>query len=293
MCKTMTRNPETSAWQQPFLSAIDARLLQILNEMPWSYPDIQPSLEYALLGGGKRLRPLLLLCCLEALQQPLTLGLSAACAVEMIHVFSLIHDDLPAMDDDDMRRGRPSFHRQYGEANAILAGDLLLGLAYYHMVHMEGLPAKSHMLLLRQLADIMGPQGLVMGQWAEFNTTCADVHALQGIHHLKTAKLFEVAAVMAGCLVQADDAVQARLAAIGRQLGQCYQWLDDLEDHTEDKKQQRLSLSMMGYVTFEAGCAMLEKQLDEIDRAIDVLPHPPSLHQYVAMLRGILRALYP
>jgi len=187
------------------------------------------AMRYSLLSGGKRLRPVLLLAAYRTLREDLAPALPFAAAVEMIHAYSLIHDDLPAMDNDDLRRGQPTSHRAFGEATAILAGDALLNLAFETMLG-SGLPRACQ--AARIIAEKAGAQGMIAGQMADILSEgrSPDPALVRYIHLRKTACLL-TAPVMAGLTL--SDAGQGMLEAgetYGRELGLAFQITDDLLD---------------------------------------------------------------
>ena len=199
-------------------------------------------MEYGLLAPGKRLRPLLVILAAEACGGRDTVALPAASAVEMIHAYSLIHDDLPAMDDDDLRRGRPTCHKRFGEALAILAGDALLTLAF--QVLAEGYPAATAAACCRELARGAGAAGMVGGQaddlaWENGHNGCrppAELKDLEAVHSRKTGALFRTC-LRLGILSASgerpagpDPDVWERLDSYGRCLGHAFQITDDLLD---------------------------------------------------------------
>lgn len=141
---------------------VEVALREILDQQPWPAA-LKEAVDYSLMAGGKRLRPVLVLMAVEVCEGDVAAGISAACAIEMIHTYSLIHDDLPSMDDDDLRRGRPTSHRVFGEALAILAGDALLTLAFESLSAASG-SASVTLACLRILARAAGGQGMVGGQ---------------------------------------------------------------------------------------------------------------------------------
>ncbi len=187
------------------------------------------AMRYSLLSGGKRLRPVLLLAAYQTLRDDLDSALPFAAAVEMIHAYSLIHDDLPAMDDDDLRRGQPTSHRAFGEATAILAGDALLNLAYETMLessHPRALPAA------KAIAGKAGAAGMIAGQIADVLLEGAqpDAAMVRYIHLRKTACLL-TAPITAGLLLAGADAGLIHAGeAYGQELGLSFQITDDLLD---------------------------------------------------------------
>lgn len=194
------------------------------------------AMRYSLLAGGKRLRPLLFLAALESLGQAeasLAAYLPFACGIEMLHTYSLIHDDLPAMDDDDLRRGRPSCHKAFDEATAILAGDGLLTHCFCRLLAVDA-PAERIVRAGRYFAWQAGVGGMVAGQAldlaAENAATPLDLAGLRSIHASKTGALLEAAVVCGAILAGADERQQRALADFGRQFGLAFQITDDILD---------------------------------------------------------------
>lgn len=194
---------------------------------------LSAAMHYALSVPGKRLRPLLLLSLLECWDRPPEEGLEVAAAIEMIHTYSLIHDDLPAMDDDDLRRGQPTVHRQFNEAIALLAGDTLLTLAF-ERITTASLPAEKTVAILREITRAIGLLGMAGGQALdlEFSGT---VEQIEPIHKMKTGALIEAVFVVAALLAGLDARVAGELRAAGQDLGAAFQLADDLLDLTGDE----------------------------------------------------------
>jgi geranylgeranyl diphosphate synthase type II len=197
-------------------------------------------MEYSLLAGGKRLRPALCLAFAEMHGQSPEAVLPFAAAFELIHTYSLIHDDLPAMDDDDLRRGRPSCHKAYGEAEAILAGDALLTEAFGIMAETApAAPEKAVLSAIAEAAFAAGSAGMVGGQMLDMDytgktdVTLAQVAAMQA---KKTGALIRAACVCGAVLAQAPPGEVDRAAAYGRSLGAAFQIADDILDVTGDEK---------------------------------------------------------
>ena len=201
---------------------------------------LREAMLYSLHAGGKRLRPVLVLAVLEAFGKPLALGMPVACAVEMIHTYSLIHDDLPAMDDDDLRRGRPTNHKVYGEAMAILAGDALLTHAFETVCQVlgEGVPAARVVQIVQELAAFAGAKGMVGGQSADMEGENRELtlEELQYIHRHKTGDLL-VFCVRAGALLAGATAPQlAALTVYAERIGLAFQIQDDILDVVGDEE---------------------------------------------------------
>jgi geranylgeranyl diphosphate synthase type II len=220
--------------------AVEGALRAWLRLIAGGPANLRAAVEYSLLAPGKRLRPILVLLAADACGGSDEVAMPAACAVEMVHAYSLIHDDLPAMDDDDVRRGQPTCHKEFGEALAILAGDALLTLAFHVLA--EGMPAPSAVACCRELARGAGAAGMVGGQVADLQWD-GRIHStmsgpptlshLQVMHGQKTGELF-VACLRMGCFAaygerRPDDRI-AQLEAFGRSFGQLFQVTDDLLD---------------------------------------------------------------
>ncbi len=193
---------------------------------------LKEATRYSLLGGGKRIRPILCLSACRAaggLEAP---ALTAACALEMIHCYSLIHDDLPAMDDDDLRRGRPSLHRAFDEGTAILAGDALLTLAFEVVAADRSLSASRAREIIGELASAAGDRGMVGGQQADLDAEGREIsrEELSRIHSRKTGALI-TASVVAGAIAGGGEQdLTGLMRDYGREIGLAFQIKDDLLD---------------------------------------------------------------
>jgi len=214
--------------------AIDGTLDRLLAGDPLSPPRILEAARYAVLGGGKRLRPTLLVLSGEALGGRREDLLPAAGAVEMIHAFSLVHDDLPALDDDALRRGRPTVHVRFDEATAILAGDALLNLAFETLARWpEGNGwSRRKLEAIRILGAAVGMSGMIGGQVLdlEFEGKDASTEDLERIHRLKTGALITACCVAGGLLAGGGRAEIEALDGYGRALGLAFQITDDILD---------------------------------------------------------------
>ncbi|MCU0225069.1 MAG: polyprenyl synthetase family protein [Acidobacteria bacterium] len=200
--------------------------------------ELVDAMRYALLGGGKRLRPLLTLAACRACGGAAEAALPAALAIELIHAYSLVHDDLPAMDDDDLRRGRPTTHKVYGEALGILAGDALQTRAF-ELLARAPLPGATVAQQVAALAAAAGPAGMAGGQALDLAAEGkpADADAVARIGRMKTGALltacFELGALAAG----APPELRARLVRCGAQVGEAFQIQDDILDLTASTEQ--------------------------------------------------------
>ena len=218
-------------------AAIEAYLPRALRSISDSPGSLIEAVRYSLLAPGKRLRPLLVVLACEALEGGDAAAMPAATAVEMVHTYSLIHDDLPAMDDDDLRRGRPTCHKQFGEATAILAGDALLTLAFDVLA--DNYPAATAAACCRELARGAGAAGMVGGQVEDLaweNQPTGKVADLERIHATKTGALFRASLRMGAFAAHGErpggpePAVLSALDEFGRGFGLAFQITDDLLD---------------------------------------------------------------
>lgn len=220
----------------PLRQRIEARLSEYVAQKPDCPARLQEAMAYSLLAGGKRLRPLLVLLACDACGGSIESALSAACALEMVHTYSLIHDDLPAMDDDEFRRGRPTSHVVFGDALAILAGDGLLTLAFETIAQNSADKTVAAECCL-ELASAAGWQGMVAGQAADLEAEhqgIADLDQLEAIHRRKTGRLLCCALTMGARIARASEDWRNRLQSYGLAVGLAFQITDDLLDVAGD-----------------------------------------------------------
>lgn len=222
--------------------------------------DLVAAMRYSLFAGGKRIRPILVLAAVEAAGGNARDAMFAACAVEMVHTYSLIHDDLPAMDDDDYRRGVPTCHRKFGEATAILAGDALLTLAFDVLSDSgsdSNIVAKVRIMMIHELARAAGWTGMVGGQQVDVASegTEPDLPTLQYIHTHKTGAMIRCSVLLGGFASNADDALINSLRTYGERLGLAFQVVDDILDitsTTEELGKDQGSDASRGKMTYPA-----------------------------------------
>jgi geranylgeranyl pyrophosphate synthase len=214
---------------------VETELNRLLPESTTPPRKIHEAIRWSVFAGGKRFRPALLIATGQTFDASLVRLLDTACAFEMVHTYSLIHDDLPAMDDDDLRRGRPTAHVRFDEATAILAGDALQTLAFRTIARHEVLEPEVRVRLISELAEAAGtPYGMVAGQAHDLEAEARPVKSaeLEEIHRLKTGALI-VAAVRCGAIIaRATEAEVDAITNYARQLGLLFQITDDLLDVT-------------------------------------------------------------
>ena len=215
---------------------VEAALQAQLDRCEGAPATLRDAMAYSLMAGGKRLRPILALAACEAVGARPDEAIEAACAVEFVHTYSLIHDDLPAMDDDDFRRGRPTAHKKFGEAVAILAGDALCAEAF--RVAAEKRKGREERVadVVYELARAAGAVGMVGGQVIDIEATGKkiSIEELEVLHRAKTGELLLVAVRAGARMGGADAAALERLTVYGRALGLAFQIVDDVLDITAD-----------------------------------------------------------
>lgn len=279
------------------ISGLVTSRLRTIFPAEWEIPvNLHESMQYSLMAGGKRLRPLLVIAAAESLGGRREAALPVACAVEMVHTYSLIHDDLPAMDDDDFRRGKPTNHKVFGEAMAILGGDGLLTHAFYSVVeaHREhGVPAEAVLSIVEELSQFSGPVGMVGGQAADMEGEqgITSLEQLQYIHKHKTGDLIVFCLKAGGRIAGASAAQLEALETYGRNIGLAFQIQDDILDLVGDEsklgkktqsdvKQQKVtypyfigldaSRAEMERLTLEAKQIVLTGLISEPDRLLQI-----------------------
>lgn len=239
MTSTQDLTPTTTAFDLvAYLRERQPRVEMALDEaIRPAYPDtIYAAMRYSLLAGGKRLRPILCLASCELIGGSIDLVMPMACALEMVHTMSLIHDDLPAMDNDDYRRGKLTNHKVYGEDIAILAGDGLLAYAFEHIaIHTQGVSADRVLKAIAHLARAVGANGLVGGQVVDLESEAKpdiSVETLTYIHNHKTGALLKSCVVCGAILAGATESEIEKLAKFAHNIGLAFQIIDDILDIT-------------------------------------------------------------
>lgn len=249
--------PDFQSYLQQQSCHINALLQNFLPAPVTGAERLNQAMNYSLLLGGKRIRPLLAFASAEAVGGATQATEVAACALEAVHAYSLIHDDLPAMDDDDLRRGQPTCHKAFDEATAILAGDALQALAFEHLANAD-IPASQALALLRELGHAAGAQGMVAGQALDLSAVNRQIQLeqLETMHRHKTGALIEAAVAMGAISSRADIApFLPSLRRYAQAIGLAFQVQDDILDVISDTatlgKQQGadIELNKPTYVT--------------------------------------------
>ncbi|MGA1871627.1 MAG: polyprenyl synthetase family protein [bacterium] len=269
---------------------IESWLVKLLPKADTYPQSIHQAMHYTLFAGGKRIRPILAIACSESLGYDIEKVLPSACALELIHTYSLIHDDLPAMDNDDMRRGKPSNHKVFGEAIAILAGDALLTYAFYIVSNSHGLKRLSpdiSLKIIQELSHASGICGMISGQVLDLEAEGKSINEknLQNIHQYKTAQLFRAATRIGSIPATTEEEKIEQLSSYGYLLGLAFQIIDDLHDSAQesDKGNKKATYpSVVGIEFAEKRSTELIDQavcaLDSFDSRADILR---ELAQYI------------
>ena len=257
---------------------------------------IHRAMRYSLLAGGKRLRPALVLASGEALGADTDDLMPAACAIEMIHTYSLIHDDLPAMDDDDLRRGRPTCHKAFGEAVAILAGDALLTQAFRVLAADAPLrDAERQVRVIREIATAAGTvDALIGGQVADIEGEgkAVDASMLEYIHRSKTGAMITASVVVGGIIAGGTEDQIDKLRAYGERIGLAFQIADDILDVTSTSEQlgktpgKDLAASKATYPAVHGIAASEARARELVGEAVEIVS---SLNADTQILQEIAR----
>lgn len=254
---------------------------------------VKDAMLYSLMAGGKRIRPKLLFAALECYGVKAEVGFRTAAAIEMIHTYSLIHDDLPAMDNDELRRGKPTCHKQFDEATAILAGDALLTEAIYYGATASNDPSKN-VRIAAMMAKAAGAEGMIYGQsldlQAEMNEHCT-LAELELIHHTKTGALLTLPLICAAILADRDEDIE-NWQSFGGKLGFYFQIQDDILDLTASSDELGKSTSdinnhkqtMATLLGVEQATKLAETCYIELNEMCDKFEHPEAIRSILMEL---------
>lgn len=264
---------QLDVFKEQYFESFETCLLKTVE--PVTEKRVKDAMLYSLMNGGKRVRPLLLLASLKALNSPVEDGFFIACALEYIHTYSLIHDDLPAMDNDDYRRGQLTNHKKFDEATAILAGDALQTMAFELLANAPVSNDKK-VILMSELARSAGPNGMIGGQMADIlaENKQISLDELMHIHQRKTGDLLRFAVTAATIVSECSSEGANYLVKFAESFGLAFQIHNDLQDVAQDEKLQKSTyVSLLG---FEKAKEMLEM---EINRALAYITKAKAFHQ--------------
>jgi geranylgeranyl diphosphate synthase type II len=268
---------------------IENRLNELIAEVPnLPYAHLFTAARYSLLSAAKRIRPLLLLATLRTFEAPLEAGIDPACALEMIHTYSLIHDDLPCMDNDDYRRGKPTLHKAFPESHAILTGDFLLTHAFGIICQAPHLTDGQKVALIQTISQYAGSHGMIGGQVIDLlsENSSIDWPTLEMMHYCKTACLIIASLECGAIIANASENDRKLLRSIGKKMGIAFQIIDDLLDVTgqfsqmgkltgsDAHKHKATSVSVLGIPTSQH---MAQELYQEAERELCFLTRPAPL----------------
>lgn len=266
------------------LKLIENRLKELIPNSPAYHKKLFDAATYSLFSSGKRLRPMLVLATVEAFDKDLNLAIDPACSIELIHTYSLIHDDLPCMDDDDMRRGKPTLHKAYPEWLAVLTGDYLLTYAFEIISNAKALSSKQKVNLINTLSKYSGSKGLIAGQVADlfWENKKIDFEKLKFMHLNKTAALF-IASVEFGCIVaKATKKIKSKFLEFAKNMGLSFQIFDDISDSqiqsSDIEKNKATAVTILGLDKAKDLAIDLQK------KALDILKKLPLDTSYLEKL---------
>lgn len=275
---------------------VEEKLLTLIPQKETAFASLYQAARYSILGSGKRLRPILAIATAETFCKSAKETLSAACALEMIHTYSLIHDDLPCMDDDDFRRGKPSLHKAFNEGHAVLTGDYLLTYAFEVIVNDSLLTPQQKTALISLIAKYAGCQGMIAGQVMDLQAEGKkiDLESLKQIHQYKTGALINASILAGGIIGEASSEEFRILHDFGNDIGLAFQIVDDVLDVTasEVKHGKKIASDAANnkttYVTL-LGITEANKTADELyERSIS---HLEKLNKDTSLLKALAKRL--
>jgi geranylgeranyl diphosphate synthase type II len=278
-----------------FRERIETALDELVSEKPATHALLYTAARYSLLSPAKRLRPLLTLAAAADLDGDVEHALAPACALEMIHTYSLIHDDLPCMDDDDLRRGRPTLHKVFPEGQALLAGDYLLTYAFEVVATDTHLSDSQKVALIASLSQGAGGEGMIGGQVIDLLMEEAEVsptwEILNDMHSKKTAALLMTALDCGAIVADASPAIRTKLRQVGLALGLAFQIVDDILDVTgteaeigkpvgsDIRNKKTTAVTLLGLPRAQT---LARKLLSGAEQALASLPKPANLLLFLA-----------
>ncbi|MGY3724184.1 farnesyl-diphosphate synthase [Granulicatella balaenopterae] len=274
---------KNNQFMKKWLEEIEQYLVSMIDGLPSHQEKLQSAMKHVVVGGGKRIRPMLVLASAQVCGAKPKDVLPAACALEMIHTYSLIHDDLPGMDDDSMRRGKPTIHVLYDEATAILSGDAFLTIAFEAICQTKEVEAKNLVQMVQALSKASGARGMIAGQMLDIASEeqSLTLEELKQIHQEKTGKLIQVA-MQIGCLAgNPSNSTKEALEDFATHYGLAFQIQNDLQDVLWDSqktgketgKDQALEKNTYPSLMGIAGAKLaLEEEVMACQKSIEQLP---------------------
>ena len=280
------------SYMQRKMDLINQQLNEIYTENMALNKDLAKAMNYSLMAGGKRLRPILIMAAADALGVDGEKFLRLSTSIEFIHTYSLIHDDLPAMDNDDYRRGKLTNHKVFGEALAILAGDALLTMAFEIIATDKNVDAETKVKIITEMSKAAGAEGMVGGQVIDMQSENKkiDIQTLKQMHAAKTGALFCAAIRSGAILAGADEKQLANLTEYARQFGLAFQITDDILDVVGDEKTigKPVGSDEKNHKTTYVSLYGMEKAREDVERlsdeAVKDLEQLPGDHEFLHQL---------
>jgi len=228
----------TSSYWKNLTSLIENCLNQLIPSSSQAYSKLYDAARYSLIGSGKRIRPVLALAMTDCIGGSLEKALTPACCIELVHTYSLIHDDLPCMDNDDFRRGKPSLHKAFPEGHAVLTGDFLLTESFFQISTSPQLTAQQKVLLIKTLSEKSSAKGMIGGQIMDIEADGREISLqnLQEIHKYKTGALITTSVLFGGIIGKATKKQLFHIEQFGENIGLVFQITDDILDAPTDLK---------------------------------------------------------
>lgn len=256
-----------SAFMNEYKEVLERELKELIAAL--QAPEVlKEAMDYSLQAGGKRIRPMLIFATIASFEKNPRIGLAAAAALEMIHTYSLIHDDLPSMDDDDLRRGQPTNHKVFGEAAAILAGDALLTYAFQVIAQAESYSSEQKVVLMEWLAEAAGPEGMVGGQMADIEGEKKELTLaeLEYIHKNKTGRLLAYSVMAGALLAGASEEQLEHFQQYAFHIGLAFQIQDDILDveGSEEKLGKRVGSDSANHKSTYPSLLTMEGAKDQL-----------------------------
>ena len=273
-------------------ACIEEKLDSLVIEKNKSFDSLFKAARYSLLGGGKRLRPILTMATAETFGGNGNTALLAGCALELIHTYSLIHDDLPCMDNDDFRRGKPSLHKAFGEGHAVLAGDYLLTYAFEILANESDLTDQKKIALISLMAKNSGCRGMIAGQVMDIEATGRPIpiEDLKEIHRYKTGALINASVLAGGIIADVQPNDFQALHAFSSDIGLAFQIVDDILDVTSSEVKHGKTVasdSINGKITYATllGIPDAQKSVDELYKSS--LSHLAEIKRDTSLLQSL------
>lgn len=275
-----------TSYIQSHTNEINQTLENLIQETHFPHNTLFQAARYALIGPGKRIRPLLTLATVQTLEGNLSHALKPACAIELIHTYSLIHDDLPCMDNDDFRRGKPTLHKVFPEGHALLTGDFLLTHAFHVLANASYLTPNQRLMLITILTNYAGGDGMIGGQVIDLQSTNEVIQfdTLKMMHKMKTGGLITAAIEFGAVIANAPLKTREILREFGQNIGLAFQIVDDILDYSQNdqKKHKSSSPDYVSFLGLDGAKEEAKKILHTAEEKLQMIPYETHLLKELA-----------